>query len=106
MFDFPTSPATGTISNGYQWDGEKWLGGSGAATPVTEQHFDVSGLVTLNIPIPSWAKAAQLIGSCFVGVAGGYVTLRVSDDGTTFKAGASDYAATGPIHFSGSTGYA
>jgi hypothetical protein len=29
-FDFPSSPATGQVSNGYTWDGQKWtLGGSG-----------------------------------------------------------------------------
>jgi len=31
-FDFPTSPAVGTVSNGYTWDGQKWVSvGTGAA---------------------------------------------------------------------------
>ena len=88
---FPDSPTTGqTFTSGgvtYMWNGYGWVGG-GVAQQPTEQFFDLSGLAYLDIPVPTWAKHCILNGNAFV-VAGSYVLMRVSTDGTTFLAAMS-----------------
>jgi hypothetical protein len=103
MYDFPTSPTVGQAANGYVWSGQAWMGGLGNAGPVTEQYFDLSGLALIDIPVPTWAKLAQV--DLYVWQAATQVVLRMSTDGTTFLAGASDYASGGPLHNSGSSAY-
>jgi hypothetical protein len=102
-FDFPNSPTTGQIyqpTGGplWQYDGEKWKGGQ-VAGPQKEQFFDVSGLTQKDIPVPAWAKHCRITGSIFVSAAA-YVQMRVSVDGSTFIAGASDYTNNAPTHTS------
>jgi hypothetical protein len=107
-FDFPASPATGDVyaptgGPAYQWDGEKWKGGQPSG-PQTEQMFDASGFANVDIPVPTWAKAVEITGNT-MSANGTYPVLRVSMDGTTFLAGASDYSNVGPIHRSGTASY-
>ncbi len=107
-FDFPASPTNGQVyapSGGpaYQWDGEKWKGGQPSG-PQTEQFFDASGLTNVDIAVPTWAKAVEITGNT-ISATGTYPVLRVSMDGTTFLAGASDYSNVGPIHRSGTASY-
>lgn len=108
-FDFPSSPTSGQIYTptggpAYQWDGEKWRGGQPSG-PQTEQFFDCSGLTVQDIVVPTWARAAHIEGSIYVNQQN-WILLRVSEDGTTFKAGTSDYGIAGPMHYSGTSGYA
>lgn len=104
MFDFPASPTTGTVSNGYVYDGIGWAGGPGVSGPVTEQYFVVAGGGSYDIAVPTWAKACRIDGFTYV-TTSAYIGLRVSADGTTFPAGASDYQFGGPTHQSGSAAY-
>jgi hypothetical protein len=108
-FDFPASPSQGQIyaptgGPAYQWDGEKWKGGQPSG-PQTEQFFDASGLANVDIQVPTWAKGVEITGNT-MSASGTYPVLRVSMDGTTFLAGATDYSNVGPIHNTGSSGYA
>jgi hypothetical protein len=106
-FDFPASPTNGTVSNGYTWSAaaDMWVGGPGVSGPVTEQTFDPVGLVNLDIPVPSWAKGVTIDGSVYTTGAAA-VVMRVSFDGTTFGAGASDYNNAAAQHSTGTQGYA
>lgn len=101
-FDFPTSPAVDQIANGYRWNGYAWVAGV-APEIVREQFFDLNGLSQKDVAVPSWAKGCVILMSSNT-TAG--VSLQLSMDGTTFLAGASDYAAVGATHYSGSQGYA
>jgi hypothetical protein len=103
MFDFPTSPTVGQASNGYVFNGVGWAGGPIAGQP-TDQFFDLSGLSTLDITVPSWAKAVHLDGTLFTGVTTGFAMVQLSMDGTTFIAG-SNYQIGGPVHNSGTSPY-
>lgn len=94
MFDFPANPAIGDASNGYVFNGVGWAGGPIAGTP-TEQFFTLDGLAQQDITVPSWAVGVHIEGSVWTL---GYVGLRVSWDGTTFLAGATDYTYAGPFH--------
>ena len=106
-FDFPTSPANGDVSNGYTYStaAGAWLGGPGMAAPTTQQFFDLTGLSQIDILVPSWAKGVQINGSVLFSNAN-LAQLRVSFDGTTFAAGASDYQNVGGSHATGSGGWA
>jgi hypothetical protein len=108
-FDFPASPSQGQVyaptgGPAYQWDGEKWKGGQPSG-PQTEQFFNLEGLSTLDIVVPSWAKMVELKGVIFTTSGTPAAALRISTDGTTFLAGASDYTIGGAEHASGSVGY-
>jgi len=96
MFDFPANPAIGDASNGYVFNGVGWAGGPIAGTP-TEQFFDLAGLVTKDVPVPTWAKGVEIIAS-IIPVASQQLALRMSGDGTTFASGASDYATENGWH--------
>ncbi len=76
------------------------------AAPVREQYFDIGGLASKDIAVPSWARAVEITGAALVTPNTVYPVLRVSLDGTTFLAGASDYANVGPNHNSGTALYA
>jgi len=105
-FDFPASPAVGEVSNGYQWTGEMWGGAPKLGTDMSEQFFDLTGLSSLDIQVPVWAKGVQLIGNCYLPTnASNTMLLRVSADGSTFFSGASDYYNIGCSHNTGSSGY-
>ena len=104
-FDFPASPAVGDTSNGYQWTGEMWAGAPLLGQAPTEQFFDPTGLVNLDISVPAWAKGVEIIGNVYT-TGGAAVVMRVSMDGTTFGAGASDYNNTAASHATGTGGYA
>jgi hypothetical protein len=67
--------------------------------------LDLGGLSSIDIAVPTWAKAAQLIGFMYPGAGGNYPVLRVSADGTNFIAGASDYAIAGATHNTGTSAY-
>lgn len=107
-FDFPSSPTTGQVftQNGvtFVWNGYAWIGNAQQAGPQTEQLFDLSGKATLDIAVPSWAKAAALEISAFP-PNGAYIGMRLSADGTTFFSGASDYRLVGPQHFTGTAAF-
>jgi hypothetical protein len=107
-FDFPASPTNGQVyapSGGpaYQWDGEKWKGGQPSG-PQTEQYFDLTGKTSIDLTVPSWAKACKLTGIAFCPT-GTQVALQMSADGTTFFTGATDYTSTGPILNTGTSAY-
>lgn len=100
-FDFPSSPASGDVyapSGGpsWQYDGEKWKGGQPSG-PQTEQFIDYSGKSSVNVPVPTWAKSCRVTMS-ITPTAAGSMSFRISTDGTTFIAGASDYTYTTPYH--------
>jgi hypothetical protein len=85
----------------------QWVQTNAQPTPasvITEQFIDLSGAATMDIQVPSWAKGVDLEISAFV-ANGTYVAMRLSVDGTTFLAGASDYRLAGPEHFTGTAGY-
>ena len=109
-FNFPAAPALNQIYSpaadvNFQWNGVAWIGGASVArVEPAESFYDLSGLASVDILVPAWAKAGQLIGSIFV-PAGQQVVCRMSDDGTTFKAGASDYQIGGAVHNTGSNSY-
>jgi len=100
MYEFPASPAIGDVSNGYRYNGVGWAGGPAVPTP-TEQFFDLSGLTLKDIAVPSWAKAVQITASIIPPASGANtLVLRLSGDGTTFAAGATDYNIAAPYHIS------
>jgi hypothetical protein len=107
MFEFPSSPTLGQSANGYVYDGTGWLGGGlSMAGPITEEFFNIpAGAALLDIPVPAWATAVQIIGAVFTPNATNNILMRVSADGTNFFAGASDYNVSGPVHNTGSSGY-
>jgi hypothetical protein len=103
--DFPSSPVNGAQYRGYTFNGVGWQGGFQAQGPSNaEQFFDPTGLVNLDIPVPSWAKGVTLDGSVYT-TGGAAVVMRVSFDGTTFGAGASDYNNAAAQHATGTQGY-
>jgi hypothetical protein len=106
MFDFPASPTVGQVSNGYTWNATLgfWTGGPGVSGPVTEQFFDLSGLATKDIPVPTWAKGCRATLMIIPGAAG-IMALQASGDGTTFPATSGNYYFLGPWHAGGSGGY-
>jgi len=100
MYEFPASPAIGDVANGYRFDGTGWGGGPAVPTP-TEQFFDLSGLTTKDIAVPVWAKGVQITASIIPPASGANtLVLRLSGDGTTFAAGATDYNIAAPYHIS------
>jgi hypothetical protein len=105
-FDFPASPTTGTVSNGYTWDGAMWVGGPGISGPQTEQFFDLTGKTQLDIQVPSWAKGAELKGCTAVASGASTFGVQISLDGMTFKAGATDYRYAGPHNLAQNAGTA
>jgi Chaperone of endosialidase len=98
-FDFPQNPTVGQKAYGYTWNGYGWAGGPGQAATVTEQFFDVTGLSSKDIPVPSWAKGVVIEGRIYhPNATPGVPVLYVSTDGTTFHTAASDYVYEGPYH--------
>ena len=65
---------------------------------LKEKSFALAGLTT-DIPVPVGAKMVQLIGQALpVSGIGGQLALRVSYDGTTFPAAATDYYQASLTH--------
>ncbi|HEY1441392.1 MAG TPA: hypothetical protein VGF65_11250 [Mycobacterium sp.] len=82
-------------------------GGGGSPGPAgsqLEQFVDLSGLATADIQVPTWAMAAEISGFAYF-AAFTWMSLRVSFDGTTFNAGASDYQNVGAEHATGTDGW-
>jgi hypothetical protein len=100
MFDFPANPAIGDASNGYIFNGVGWAGGPIASTP-TEQFFDLSGLTTKDVVVPAWAKHVEIEGCVYISVGTVAPIVQISADGTTFLAGAANYAYGGSVLNSG-----
>jgi hypothetical protein len=91
----PSVPADG---NEYVWVNNIWR--------LKEQSFVADGKAQQDILVPAGAKMCQLIGVCFNATAAiNQVGLRMSLDGTTFLAGATDYSVGGGTHATGSGGY-
>jgi hypothetical protein len=104
-FDFPSSPTIGTVSNGFVYNGMGWSGGPvPAAGQPTEQFFDVGGLTSIDIDVPTWAKMATIEGVLWPSSGTAYCGLQVSMDGTTFYAGTS-YQLIGGISHNVTGGY-
>jgi hypothetical protein len=118
--DFPASPTNGQVftSGGvaYTWNGYAWIGGgipaAGAdAPPDGNEYVRVNGVwrmvkqtliptvggTSIDIAVPSWAKAVEINSFCFA-TGSNNLTMRYSADGTTFLAGATDYSYGGPYH--------
>jgi hypothetical protein len=72
---------------------------------LKEQTLTWAGTSQLDIAVPTGAKLAHIEGSVWTPASVTYLLLRVSNDGTTFLAGASDYGYSGPPHASGSSAY-
>jgi len=70
-----------------------------------EQSFDISGVNTKDIPVPTGAKMVQIIGSVYPGGGTNFVGMRVSSDGTTFPATATSYYNSALMHHTGSNGF-
>jgi hypothetical protein len=127
--DFPTSPNPGQTYTyagiTYTWNGYGWIGGAlGSAAVIADAPADGNdyvrvnntwrmvkqtiiptvGALSVDIPIPSWAKMAELDLSIFCATGTNNLNLQVSSDGTTFVAGASDYNFGGPYHLNASPG--
>ena len=102
-FDFPASPSVGQVSNGYLWDGQRWAGNATPVVPQSEQFFDLSGVTTRDIPVPSWAKSFVMEGAVYTNNALAYPAFLVSWDGSTFLT--SGYSIAGPFHDSGTATY-
>lgn len=92
---FPASPLIGDSANGYTWNGQGWAGGQNVSISQVEQFFDLAGLASKDITVPTWARGVQITGAIYGTTGPG---LRISLDGTTFLAGASDYYNQGPGH--------
>jgi hypothetical protein len=127
MMDFPASPTNGQVFTSagvsYTWNGYAWVGGipgAGADAPsdggeyvrvngvwrLKEQSFTLDGLTQQDITVPTGAKQVQLVGNAYWLATVSGLGLRVSFDGTTFLAGATDYSLGGyPSHSSGSAGF-
>jgi len=128
--DFPTSPAlnqTYTYAGiTYTWNGYGWIGGAlGSAAVISdapqdggeytrvnglwrlkEQNFNVGNSAYQDIFVPANVKMCQLNGAALAPAASAnQVGLRVSYDGTTFAAGASDYNMGGGGHDAGTNGF-
>jgi hypothetical protein len=125
MFDFPASPADGTIyapptGPQYQYSGGAWRVASApsAGLPpadgyeysmsngvwrLSKQRFSTTGLTQLDIPVPTWAGTARLIVFHLPNGTSSDA-LRFSD-GTTVYAGATDYQIAGWQHSTGTGGF-
>jgi hypothetical protein len=90
-------PSVPNDGNEYAWVNNAWRMVKQTLTPA-------AGSIWVDVPIPTWAKAVQIDGACFVAI-GGLMVLRVSSDGTTFYGGASDYYTGGPFHQTTPTTY-
>lgn len=91
----PSVPADG---NEYAWVNNAWR--------LKEQNFVADGKAQQDITVPAGAKMCQLTGMCFNPAATiNQVGLRLSMDGTTFLAGATDYGLGGFSHFTGTNGF-
>jgi hypothetical protein len=72
-----------------------------------ERTYDLAGVTNHDIAVPAFAKAVQLVGSIFTtNTSTNSAVLRLSTDGTTFYAGASDYQISAAVHNTGSSAYA
>jgi hypothetical protein len=121
--DFPTSPNPGQTYTyagiTYTWNGYGWIGGAlGSAAIISDAPADGNdyvrvngawrmvkqtitptvGALSVDIAIPSWAKMAELDFSLFCAAGTNILAAQVSGDGSTFLAGATDYAYAGPYN--------
>jgi len=120
--DFPASPTNGQTYTyagiTYTWNGYGWIGGAlGSAGVISDAPADgndyvrvnnvwrmvkqtltpAAGASTVDVAVPSWASMVDIDGSCYCNGAP-VMQMRVSADGTTFLAGATDYNSAGPYH--------
>lgn len=72
---------------------------------LKSQMFDLTGLAQKDIAVPSWAPSNARLTVEFLRGGPTASTYRISTDGTTFPAGASDYVFGGFIHYGGTSGY-
>jgi alpha-tubulin suppressor-like RCC1 family protein len=73
---------------------------------LKSQSFDLTGLSTLDFACPAWNPSSARIRLYGQNATGCYHAMRVSQDGTTFFAGASDYSQGGFTHSSGTNAFA
>lgn len=65
---------------------------------LSKQNFDLAGLTTQDISVPAWGPI-QVRLSVFIYVGSpSTLSIRVSQDGTTFPSGATDYSTAGFWH--------
>ena len=125
--DFPASPTNGQTYTyagiTYTWNGYGWIGGAlgggimdapsdggeyvrvNGVWRLKSQSFNLDGLAQQDIAVPAGARQVTLTGSVMVPLITAPI-LRVSGDGSTFIAGATDYVlGSQPSHFSGTNGY-
>lgn len=106
-YNFPASPTNGQQYGKWTFDGDAWVGGFQAqGVSNAEQFFDLSGVNSFDIAVPSWAKGVQLSGNVWGTATAAYLGMRVSMDGTTFINGATAYTSSGPYHSSAGAGSA
>jgi hypothetical protein len=73
---------------------------------LKSQTYDLAGKGTQDIVVPAWGPSEARISAYFYSSAGVTALMRISADGTTFEAGATNYSAGGLYSMSGSTGVA
>jgi hypothetical protein len=96
--DFPANPTNGQQFGKFTFNGIGWQGGAQAqGVSNAEQFFALDGLGNLDVQVPAWAKGCEITGAIYI-VNTAYLMARVSMDGTTFLAGATDYIYSGAQH--------
>jgi hypothetical protein len=127
MLDYPSSPTVGQVANGKTWTGTTWdnpgflIAGEPSAGNDGKHYIFSDGNWTLKreastfpggtnafFTVPTGAVLAKFKFNASAAVNGTpfSLSLRCSEDGATYKAGASDYSYTGSYHNTGSTAYA
>lgn len=76
----------------------------GTVLALTQNFFDLTNKPSVNIAVPAGAVGVEIRGSFFTN-AWAWACLRVSFDGTTFSAGATDYTVGGGSQYSGTNGW-
>jgi hypothetical protein len=92
--------ATGTFTDAPS-DGNEYVRVSGVWR-LKSQTLKPAGVSTMDVTIPASAKAVKITGTIYNSVSGDF-SMRVSDDGSTFKAGAAHYLYAGYSIFTGTT---
>jgi len=124
-FDFPANPTPGSTYSPaggptYVWDGSAWAisaisvmppndGGEyvmvNGAWRLSRQGFDLTGLATLDIPVPSWnpAQVRATLVAQNTSTANQIHYLRASADGTNFLSTSGNYTHGGFVHYNGTS---
>jgi hypothetical protein len=85
-----TIPSVPNDGNEYVWVNNAWRLVGQIVTPT-------AGTAFVNVPVPAYAKLLHITGSVFM-PGTSFAAMRLSGDGTTFAAGATDYGVGGPYH--------